>query len=79
MDFEHFKTMAYSTLNDSKYYEHLEKKSSQNKYDSLQKTDRQTQNCLTEKEESYLLQFDSKDSNLIAISTGSRRFIKVHT
>ena len=25
MDSEHYKTMAYSTLNDSEYYEHLEK------------------------------------------------------
>ena len=65
MDSEHYKTMAYSSLNDNEYFEHLEKKILTEQI--LQKTDRQTQNCLNREKESYLLQFESKNSNFYGL------------
>ena len=69
MDSEHYKTMAFSILNVNEFYKHLEKNphTRQTKYDSLQKTDRQTKTVLTKKKESYLLQIESKDSNFYGL------------
>ena len=68
MDSEHYKTMAYSNLNDYEYYEHLEKNPHRtNMIAYYRKLIDKHKTVLTEKEESYLLQFESKDSNFYGL------------
>ena len=74
MDSEHYKTMAYSTLNDHEYYEHLETNPQRTNMIAYRKLIDKHKTVLTEKEERYLLHIESKDSNF----SSSRRFIKVH-
>ena len=63
MDSEHYKTMAYSTLNDNEYYEHFRKNPHRTNMVAYRKLIDKHKTVLTEKEESYLLEFESKDSN----------------
>ena len=67
MDSEHYKTMAYSTLNDHEYYEHLETNHHRTNMIAYRKLIDKHKTVLTEKEESYLLQFESKDSNFYGL------------
>ena len=67
MDSEHYKTMAYSTLNDHEYYEHLETNPHRTNMIAYRKLIDKHKTVLTEKEESYLLQFESKDSNFYGL------------
>ena len=67
MDSEHYKTMAYSNLN-YEYYEHLEKNPHRtNMIAYCRKLIDKHKTDLTEKEESDLLQFESKDSNFYGL------------
>ena len=67
MDSEHYQTMTYSTLNDNEYYEHLEKNPHRTNMIAYRRLIDTHKTVLTEKEESYLLQFESNDSHFYVL------------
>lgn len=67
MDTEHYKTMAYSILNQNEYYEHLEKDPHRINMSAYTKLVDKYKDILTEKEKNYLLQFESKESNFYGL------------